>query len=58
MSWEAWGSDESVDIDQLYNRGWESDSDCDKWWKAGEPETVYTMAEAIQAYEDWLYAED
>lgn len=59
MSWEAFGSGpEPFDIDQLYNRGWESDGDCEKWWKAGEPEKVFTLSEAIQAYEDWLYAED
>jgi len=58
MSWEAFGSGpEPFDIDQLYNRGWESDADCEKWWKAEEPEKVYTFDEAIKAYEDWLYDE-
>lgn len=59
MSWEAFGSGpEPFDTDVLYRRGWESDEEGEKWWKAGEPETVYTIDEAIQAYEDWLYSED
>jgi hypothetical protein len=34
MSWEAFGSGpEPFDIDQLYSRGWESDADCEKWWR-------------------------
>jgi hypothetical protein len=59
MSWEAWGSGpEPFDTDRLYERGWESDEAGEKWWKAGELETIYTLDQAIQSYEDWLYAED
>lgn len=55
LSWEAWGSGpEPFDADVLYNRGWDSDPDAVKWWKAGEPETVYTFQEAVEAYEDWI----
>lgn len=57
VSWEVFGTsgDGQVDADVLYGRGWESDPDGEKWWKAGEPETVFTLDEAIRAYEDWLY---
>ncbi len=44
-------------IDQLYKHGWESDADCDKWWKVGYPETIYTFAEAVQVYEEWFYSD-
>lgn len=52
MSWEAWGSDEPFDIEVLYRRGWESDPDAQQWWRKGEPETVYTLEQAIQIHED------
>lgn len=59
MSWEVWGSGpEPFDVDQLYRHGWESDEGMEKWWKAGEPETVYTLQEAIQAYEEWMNSID
>lgn len=59
MSWEAFGSGpEPFDIDKLYRHDWSSDEDCEKWWRSDEPETVFTLAEAIEAYEGWLYAED
>src|SRR4051794_31164821 len=51
MSWEAWGSGpEPVDVDQMYKRGWESDANCDVWWKAGEPGKTYTFQAAVQAF--------
>lgn len=49
MSWEAYGSgDDHVDPEVLYRRGWESDDDCDRWWRKGEPETTYTFAEVCE----------
>lgn len=52
MSYEAWGDGpEPFDTDQLYTHGWESDEDGEKWWRTGEPETVYTLQDAIEAYE-------
>lgn len=58
MSWEAWGSgSEPFDIDVLYKRGWESDENCEVWWKAGEPETTYTLDEAIESHLDWLLSD-
>lgn len=59
MSWEAFGSGpEPFDVDQLYRHGWESDADCEKWWKTGEPDDVFTLQQAIEAYEDWMYSDD
>ncbi len=55
MSWEAWGSDEPFDVEQLYRRGWESDENGAKWWKVGEPETTFTLQQAIEIYEERLY---
>ncbi len=55
MSWDAWGSrPEPPDADAMYRHGWDSDPDGEKWWKAGEPETVFTFQEAVEAYESWL----
>lgn len=59
MSWEAWGSGpEPFDIDELYRYDWESDENAEVWWKAGEPETTYTLQEAIEAHVEWLSCED
>ncbi len=38
--------------------GWQSDEDCERWWKKEDLEKIYTLDEAIRAYEDWLYVED
>lgn len=59
MSWEAWGSGpEPFDVEVLYNHGWESDPDCEKWWKSDEPERIYTLIQAIESYQDWMFAKD
>lgn len=46
------------DADRLYSHGWESDPDCVKWWKRGEPEEVSTFQGAVEACEDWLSSDD
>ena len=60
MSWEAWGDPppDPFDFDVMYRHGWESDEEFERWWKTGEPETVYTLEEAIRLYQDWLTSED
>lgn len=61
MSLEVFGTsgdDGGMDADELLERGWESDEACEKWWREGEPETVYTFAEAVERTEDWLRNED
>jgi hypothetical protein len=54
MSWEVFGTsgDNDFDIDQLYDHGWESDEDGEKWWKYDSPEEVYTLEEAVENYTD------
>jgi hypothetical protein len=55
MSWEAWGSgDDPIDADVLYRRGWESDPNCERWWKADDPDKIYTFDEAVEIYLDWV----
>lgn len=52
MSWEAWGSGpEPFDVEDLLRHGWESDPDCEKWWRSEEPGTIYSLQEAIEMYE-------
>lgn len=59
MSWEAWGSgDDPVDPEQLYRLGWDCDETCEKWWKIGEPEDVYTLKQVIEWYWDWASSAD
>jgi hypothetical protein len=59
MSWEAFGSgDEPFDVDRLYNYDWESNEEGTVWWKKGEPETTFTLGEAIDALEGWLLDDD
>lgn len=56
MSWEAFGSGpEPFDIDKLYEWGWQSDEDCERWWTKDDVEKIYTLDQAIQAYEDLMY---
>jgi hypothetical protein len=55
----TWGSaPDPIDIDQLVRHGWESDENCERWWKAGEPETVYTFEEAVAIYAEALDCDD
>ncbi len=44
-------------IDYLYQYGWESDADCENWWKSSFPEIIFTYDEAIEACKDWLFSE-
>ena len=55
MSLEAFGDEgaEGIDVDLLYARGWESDADCNVWWRTGEPEDKYTIQQAWEAYCSW-----
>lgn len=53
MSLEVFGDGgDGVDVDFLYGRGWESDPDCEVWWKAGEEETRYTFQQACEIEEE------
>jgi hypothetical protein len=59
MSWEAFGSGpEPFDVDELYRRGWESDENCEVWWKTEEPEKTFSFDEAIKWYEDLMNYDD
>lgn len=46
MSWEVFGTsgdDESIGADELYNRGWESDDDAEKWWREEHPRSTPSL---------------
>jgi hypothetical protein len=52
MSWEAWGEPDTFDIETLYDAGWDSDEDGERWWREGDLWPTYSLDEAIVAYKD------
>jgi hypothetical protein len=53
MSLEVFGDEGSgADPDVLYERGWESDPDGNRWWRRGEEKDVYTFEQATLIEEE------
>lgn len=59
MSLEVFGSSGDEDRSEaMLRHDWCCDEDMTKWWKAWEPEVIYTYQEAAEMFEDWLFSED
>ena len=58
MSFEVFGEPDEFDTDELMRHDWQHSDDGDKWWREGEPETIYTLDEAICAHEDWMASDE
>jgi len=55
MSLEVFGDEDGgsgVDVDFLYQRKWISDPDCEKFWREGEEDNVYTFEQACKIEEE------
>lgn len=59
MSLEVFGDEgdigDGIDADYLYARNWESDPDCTKFWRKGEPEEVFTFEEAAKYEQERMW---